>query len=220
MPEGFSPASLLSRCSRILIADKDLSILESLTNTLGDRRLDVDFDLCTSHDSAGLKLFRSAYELIISAAHLAEIDNFYLLRHTQTLQPYVPLLITASASDREAARRLLLQGAFDVITTPLDHEQTVATIRLGLWHKQLMTLISCKEKAVEKYRQHLLAYPYKQEMDAVFLRTLSAIENSITAFQLAGLKTESFAELATTVKQQAREKAMRRLDTVFENSTS
>jgi DNA-binding NtrC family response regulator len=220
MHEGFSPGSPSSRGQRILIADKDFSTLESLTNTFRDRRLDIDFHLCTSHNSAGLKLFRSSYDLIISAAHLAEIDNFYLLRHNQTLQPHVPLLVTAGASDKEAARRVLIRGAFDVITTPLDHEQTVTTIRLGLWHNQLMTLISCREKAVEKYRQHLLACPYRQEMDAIFLETLSAIEKSITAFQLATLKTEGFAELAMTVKKQVRERALRSLDTLLESSTS
>ena len=48
MPEGFAPVTPLSRCSRILIADNDFSTLESLTDTLGDRRLDFDFHLCTS----------------------------------------------------------------------------------------------------------------------------------------------------------------------------
>jgi DNA-binding NtrC family response regulator len=220
MSEGFSPASSSARCPRILIADKNFSTLESLTNTLADRRLDVDFHLCTSHNSAALKLLRSSYELIISAAHMAESDDFYLLRQIHSLRPHSPLLVTASTSDKEVARRVLLQGAFDVLPTPLHHEQTVTTIRLGLWHNQLMTLISCKEKAVEKYRQHLLAYPYKQEMDTVFQKTLSAIENSIAAFRLAGLKAEGFADLATTVKQQARERALRRLDTLLHNSTS
>lgn len=219
MPEGF-PARSSPRCQRILIADKDFSTLESLTNTLGDRRLDVDFHLCTSHSSAGLKLFQSSYEVIISAAHLAEIDDCYLLRHIQTLRPHSPLLVTASASEKEVARRVLVQGAFDVLTTPLNHEQTVATIRLGLWHNQLMSLISCNEKAGEKYRQHLLAYPHKQEMDAIFQKTLSAIEKSIAAFQLAGLKTEDFAELASSIKQQAQERALRRLDTVWQSSAS
>jgi len=211
MRAGFFPTSPSSRPPRILVADKDFSTLESLTNTFGDRRLDVDFHLCTSHNSAALKLFRSSYELIISAVHLAEIENFYLLRQNKTLQPHVPLLVTAGASDKEAARRMLVQGAFDVITTPLDREHTVATIRLGLWQNRLMHLIASKEKAVEKYRQHLHAYPF-QEMNAVFSKTISAIEKSIAAFQLADLRMNSFAELATTIQQQARERALRRLD--------
>src|SRR5262249_17969621 len=98
-------------------------------------------------------------QLIISGAQLAEMDDFLLLRRTKAFHTYVPLVVTASASEKDSARRLLTKGAFDLITTPLEHEQTVGTIRLALWQSKLMGLIAHKEETLEKYRQHMTDYP-------------------------------------------------------------
>ena len=64
------------RFPRLLIAENNFSTVESLLTTIGDRRLDLDFDVCTSHDGAMRKLFDSPYQLIISDVHLAETDDF------------------------------------------------------------------------------------------------------------------------------------------------
>ena len=117
-----------TRFPRILIAEKHFPTFESLVNTIADRRLDADFDFSTSHRGAVRKLLASPYELIISGACLAEMDDFLLLKRTQTLETSVPLVVTADASEKPSARRVLLEGAFDLITNPLDHEQTVSTI--------------------------------------------------------------------------------------------
>jgi DNA-binding NtrC family response regulator len=54
--------------------------------------------------------------------HLAELDDFLLLKRIQALEAFVPLVITATTGDKASARRLLEQGAFDLITTPVEHE--------------------------------------------------------------------------------------------------
>jgi len=56
---------------RILMAENHFSTMESLIQTLGDRRFHLDFDVCTSHHSAVRKLLASPYQLIISGVHLA-----------------------------------------------------------------------------------------------------------------------------------------------------
>src|SRR5262245_11260939 len=104
---------------RLLIAENDFSTVESLIGTVGDRRLGVDFDVCTSPRGAVRKLLAAPYQLIISGVHLAEMDDFLLLTRTQALETFVPLVITASASEKESARQVLQQGAFDLISTPL-----------------------------------------------------------------------------------------------------
>jgi DNA-binding NtrC family response regulator len=142
---------------RLLIADSNLATVESLVQTFGDRRLHFDYDVCTSHNQAVVKLFRSPppYHLIISSVRLAEVDDFFLLKHNRQLQPFVPFVITAGASEINASRRALEKGAFDLILTPLEHEQTVSTIRLGLWHNKVKALIASRDKVIERYQQHL-----------------------------------------------------------------
>jgi len=143
--------------SRILIAENNTSTAESLIHSIQDSRLDVEYDVCTSYNSAVIQLFRSPppYKHVISSVHLAEIDDFLLLKHNRLLQPDVPFVITAGAETIEPSRRALDEGAFDLIAMPLEAEQTVETIRLALWHGELKALFASKERMLEKYRQHI-----------------------------------------------------------------
>src|SRR5215467_13736564 len=200
---------------RLLIAENNFSTFESLIDTFGKSRLDLNFDLCTSRDGAMRKLLDSPYQLIISDAHMAEMDDFSLLKRSQAPETFMPFLITASPSntqEKESARRVLEHGAFDLISLPLEFEQTTSAILLALWESKLMTLIGCKERAVEKYREHMAAYPSGNQMDATFKRTLSAIHDSIVSYHQIILRTDGFAKLATIVANQARKKALERLD--------
>lgn len=117
---------------RLLIVEKNFSAIEPLIRTFGDRRLTVDFDVSSSPRSALGMLLASPYQLIISDAHLPEMENFSLLRRVQALEQFVPVVVTADASEKESARRVLVHGALGLIPTPVNHEQTVRTIRLGL----------------------------------------------------------------------------------------
>ena len=196
---------------RLLIAEDHFPTFESLISTIADRRLDVDFDVCTSHRGAVRKLLAAPYQLIISGAHLAEMHDFLLLKRTQALERFVPLVVTAGASEKESARRVLWHGAFDLITSPLEHEQAVGAICLALWESKLRDLIACKERTLERYRDHMAAYPSGNEVDATFKRTLSAIQESILSYQQSILRIEGFADLATTVENHARKRALDRL---------
>ena len=86
-----------TRFPQILIADDNFSTTESLIQTIADSQFDLNYDVCTSYDRAVIKLFRSPppYRLIISSVHLAEKDNFLLVRHNRFLQPLVPFVVTA-----------------------------------------------------------------------------------------------------------------------------
>src|SRR5262249_45767550 len=114
-----------------------------------------------------------------------------------------------------SSRRALNEGAFDVIPTPLEHEQTVNIIRLALWQNKLMALIAHKEKTLEKYRQHLAAYPGNRMMDETFNRALLAVEKTVSTFETPSHRIEEsircFADLAKTVEEQARQQALCRL---------
>jgi DNA-binding NtrC family response regulator len=199
---------------RILIAESNLATVESLVHTIDDSRVDLNYDVCTSRQSAVIKLFRSPapYNVIISSVHLAEMDDFLLLKHNRALQPFVPFVVTNRVSEAESSRRALEEGAFDVISLPPKYEQVVSTIRLALWQSKLMTLITCKERALEKYRDHIAAYPSGNQMDEAFKRTLSSIQQSIFSYQQSILRVDGFADLATKVENQTRKRALDRLD--------
>ena len=52
MSPDLSDVTSSPRFPRILIAGNNVSTVESLVHTFADRRLDVDYDLCTTHDHA------------------------------------------------------------------------------------------------------------------------------------------------------------------------
>jgi len=71
MSPALSDITSSPRFPRVLIAENNFSTFESLIDTFGKSRLDLDFDLCTSRDGAMRKLVDSPYQLVISDAHLA-----------------------------------------------------------------------------------------------------------------------------------------------------
>lgn len=150
MNMDFSRIASPGRFPRLLIAADYASTVEPLLRTFRDGRLDVDFDLCTSQTNAVRKLLASPYQLIIAGARLAEMDDYFLLKRSQSLEGFVPFVISASASEKQSASRVLAQGAFDFIPTPIDHEQTVNTILLALWQSKLRSLMACKETGIRK----------------------------------------------------------------------
>ena len=205
-----------SRFPRLLLAENNFSTTEPLIRAFGDRRLDVDFDLCTSHSNAVRKLLAAPYQLIISGAHLAEMDDCLLLKRAQALQPFVPFVVTASGSEKEAARRVLDRGALDLILSPFDHGQTVRTIRLALWHGKLRNLIARKEEALEQYHLHMTDYPDdRYEVEQAFNKAISAFEKTISSVARTIVRLEEstvcFADFATKVEYHARARALERL---------
>ena len=217
MNEGVFHIPSSRRLPRVLIVEDDFSVVEPLINTFKDRRLDFDFDACTSSRSAVRKLLASPYQVIISGAHLAEMDDFLLLKRAQALETFSPVVVTANASTKETARQALAKGAFDLISVPLEHEQTVRTISLALWQSKLLDLIARKEKAADLYRRHLGEFPNAgEQMEESFNRALAAIDKAIDSIERSILRVEEssvcLTDFATTVEFLARKGALKRLD--------
>lgn len=155
------------------------------------------------------------YHLIISSARFAEVDDFFLLKHNRHLQPFVPFVITAGASEINSSRRALEKGAFDLLLTPLEHEQTVSTIRLGLWHNKVKALIAARDKVIERYQQHLDNYPGNRSGEA-FRKILTLMEESISSHERTIERVEAsirlIADFDTDVVKLLGEQAWERLD--------
>jgi len=204
--------------SQVLLVQPNVSAAQSFFEIFGDRRLDVNFDVCTSHRSAVRKLLASPYQVIISGAHLAEIDEFLLLTRAQALDAVVPLVITVATDEKASARRLLEQGAFDLIPTPPEHEQTVSTIRLALWHHKFNEVIAARDKALERYRRHIDDYPGNRSGDA-FRTILTSIQQSVTAHDWTIRQIETslkyLTDLAESVETKVHDLALTRLDRMY-----
>ena len=183
-----------------------------------DRRLDFDFDVCTSHRGAVRKLLASPYQVIVSGAHLAEIDDFLLLTRSQALEVIVPLVITVATEEKASARRVLEQGGFDLIPTPLEQEQTVSTLRLALWQHKLNALIAARDKVLERYRRHIDDYPGNRSGE-IFQSIMTSIEQTVAAHERTIQQIETslkcFTNLAKTVENQARDRALERLERMY-----
>lgn len=203
--------------SRLLIADDKFARVEPLLQTFVDRRLHLDFEVCTSALTAIQKLSAFPYQLIISGARLAEMNDLLLLKRAQALQTFVPLVVTASATESEIARRVLAHGAFDLISLPLNQGQAVRTIRLALWQSRLRNLIARKEKTIDKYRQHIADFPNAGDAFETSLhKALTALESAISAVEQTIVRMEEsvdcFSDFATNVESQIRKEALGRLD--------
>src|SRR5262245_47551356 len=145
-------------------------------------------------------------------------QDFFLLQRTHALDTGVPVVITAATGEKAAARRVLDQGAFDVISIPLEYEQTVSTIRRALWHHKLNVLIASRKKALERQRQHIAHYPHNGGDEAFWtIRIIrTSIEQSFAAHNrtiyLIETTLQRFAGLARNVQYEARQLAVKRLD--------
>ena len=107
---------------------------------------------------------------------------------------------------------------FDFLPTPLEREHTVSIIRLALWHNKFKTLIASRDKAVERYRQHLADYPGDRSGEA-FRTILTSIEQTVSAYERTIHQIETsiycFAGLAKILDNQDRERVLQRLDSLY-----
>ena len=220
MDPNLSFATTRSRCPRILLVDKNVLAVESLVHRIRDERLDLDYDVCLSHERAIIKLFRSPppYQLVISSVPMAEQDDFFLLKHNRIQQPTVPFVLTTGLADTASARRAIDEGAFDLLPVPLEPEQTAHTIRRALWHNKLKGLIATQERALETYRGHLAAYPSDKTTDDAFHRAVAAVQRTISVVESSMQRFEGsfecFSEFAKSMEQDARIRALHRLNSL------
>ena len=198
--------------SPILIAETNSHLRGTLSNVLRAGLPHVRVDVCATQDHVLQRIQKFRYHTVVSSVRLAGADASFVNRNP-AYQPDVPLVITAGAADKEPASRALEAGAFDLILYPLEVKQTVATIRLALWHNQLLRLLKTKEKTVERYHEHMKAFPGDQGTRSRFEVTLRLMERTISAvgqsFDLVR-KLEATG-LVTQIETQTRAHALERL---------
>lgn len=209
--------SVTSQVPQILIAESHLGSAELLRRAIEDTWIGFGCDVCHDYNRAIIKLFHSQppYKLVISGVDLAERNDFFLVKHNRLRQPHIPVVLTTRSAKMASSRRALEQGALDLILTPLDHEETVRTIRLALWQSKLKSFIAANERDLKKYRQHLAYYPPDGKLDTALHRTLFSVQISLFlvegAAQEIGQAITQLSELATKVEDEVRKQAFERV---------
>ena len=139
----------------VLLAETDSKVLNNLPQALTTTYPDLSVDVCSSRDHALAKLATGSYHAIIANAHLAVMDDQFLLRYQQTVQPYVPFLVSTEASERALAEQALKSGALNLLVQPIDAEQIQNTIRPALWLFQIRLTIHRRQEHARKLRERL-----------------------------------------------------------------
>ena len=146
-----------------LIADLDSALLDNLSFFISSDFPGVDLTVCTSAQQTVEELSCSTYSTVIVASCLIQEEASILLHHRWKRHALVPLILTAGREDHEAAHDALLhQGAFDVITKPIDPINASASLRLALWQAQFIRLLTQGERALSQIQNHLTTFPHEK----------------------------------------------------------
>ncbi|MGC4097744.1 MAG: hypothetical protein QM706_11565 [Nitrospira sp.] len=210
--------------SSILIADPDPRTIDPLPRILSDTLPGISVDICTTVEELRRNRKLSTYDTIAINPSLIQGDHIRKFQIDQHL--FAPLLVTASLEDCELATTYLENGAFDLIIKPIVPLQAAQTVRLALWQNSLLRMLGAKDRAAERFRQHMEAFPHARKMEEEFAGKIAAYERTLRALttsmpHLLDIEQENFLfDIAGVVEGMAKERAFERLHLLCENTTT
>ena len=199
----------------ILIAEPDHGILEMFPRMLSDHLSEVTIDMCSSAEELCRKCRVSSYDTIAISPILLQAYRFLTYKRAQ--QSVTPLILTVGREDRSLARRYLERDAFDLIIKPMVPHEAVQTVGLALWQNRLRGLLAAKERASERFRQHMQTFPHALKAQQEFASKIAAYERTFQALQtsmrllLNGDDQKVLLDMAASVERITRERALDRL---------
>lgn len=199
----------------VLIAETDPATLDILPRIVSDNIPGVGIDICASADELSHKLRHSSYDTVAMTPLLLQDYRKHKKRH----QLLAPLLLTAAKSDRTVALTALEEDAFDLIVKPLAEPQVTHTVKLALWHNGLLRLLTSKERALSRFREHIAAFPDDLKGEAEFQAHLAAFDRTCRAVDASIRLLEnidgSLYDLAASVEFMTRKHALDRLLNIY-----
>ena len=103
--------------SRVLVIDDEPDIRELLSVTLS--RMDVDCITAESVQQARTLLSKQRFDLCLTDMRLPDGNGIDLVRHTQKLQPEMPVAVITAYGNVDSAVEALKAGAFDFVSKPV-----------------------------------------------------------------------------------------------------
>ncbi|KPC57915.1 response regulator [Pseudomonas amygdali] len=109
---------------RVLIAESDPWVRETLSDLVLGVRADVDLEMCTDGKQAVEWMKKQLPDLIIAARELPGIDGLSLLRGVRNLrrQPAIPFILISNRNDSASVREVLPLAPTAYLTKPLNTE--------------------------------------------------------------------------------------------------
>lgn len=122
---------------RVLIAESDPWVRETISDLVLSVRDDVELEMCTDGRQAVEWMKKHSPDLIIAARELPAIDGLSLLRGVRQMrrQPPVPFILLSSRNDSASVREVLPLAPTAYLTKPLNSE--------GLRQRLRALLVEC-----------------------------------------------------------------------------
>lgn len=141
--------------SRVLIADSDRDIRESLGSVLSENGFTC---ICTSDGEEVLKKVKEDnFDLLIVDIKLPKWDGIQILDKVCKISPRTMTMIVTASATIETAIEALRKGAVDYLTKPLDYNDVV--LRVKKMRKMQQILLEnqyLKQEIHSKYNQNLI----------------------------------------------------------------
>ena len=117
-------AVVLPAIPRVLIAESDPWVRETLSDLVLGVRADVELQMCTDGKQAVECIKKQIPDLVIAARELPGIDGLSLLRGVRNLrrQPATPFILISNRSDSASVREVLPLAPTAYLTKPLNTE--------------------------------------------------------------------------------------------------
>jgi two-component system cell cycle response regulator len=138
--------------ARILVADNDRTVLESVRRVLGDSGFEVS--VAVGRDAVYAELHRAQPELLVLDVEMPGRDGVRLLQELKGDQRWrdIPVLILSSLSPDETAEKTFGLGAADFIRKPCRPRELVARAQAQL---RLHRVLSSTQRALRSSEEEL-----------------------------------------------------------------
>lgn len=114
---------------RILVADDEEGIRESLSLILGD---EYDLDFSVDGRDTLAKLTQQRYDLALLDIKMPKLDGLDVMKRLREERLTVPVLILTAYQSVELAKEAVKLGAKDYLPKPFEREQILAAVRGAL----------------------------------------------------------------------------------------
>lgn len=112
--------------ARILIADDEEGIRESLNLILGD---DYQLSFAKDGEETLAMLKREAFDAVLLDIKMPKLDGLEVLRRLKAGGMNAPILVLTAYQSVELAREAVKLGALDYLPKPFEREQILSAIR-------------------------------------------------------------------------------------------
>ena len=186
--------NLTVSAGRILLADDELSIRESLAEVL--RQEGYEVDTAADGTEALAAIDKGDYGVIITDLRMPGADGLAILRHVREVAPQTLLLLITAYASIETAVEALRQGAHDYILKPLIIEDVLAKVGRLFEHRQLAWESQILRREVESrfdFNQMIIGRsPSLQEIMAV-IRKVAPTNSTVLITGESGVGKEVVA---------------------------